>query len=168
MKAAPSLRRPDQVAEAIRARGAVHLRVFGGSMMPWVRPGDILTVRHVEPARLHPGDIILYFRAGRMFVHRLLRVYRKGGRLFFLAKGDAMPRADAPVEESGVLGRISTVQRGRRLLNLDSPSQKRAARLLAKISPASRYYYPAGRLAWRLVSSAERLIGNEHKEGVRS
>jgi hypothetical protein len=98
---------PDLFREVLRRFGAARLRVFGGSMWPAVRPGDVVHVRAVLPADLATGDVILFVRHGALFAHRL--VGRQGHVL--RTRGDAHWRRDPPLRPSQVLGRVERVCR---------------------------------------------------------
>ncbi len=59
------------VSEAVRAVGRVRLRVSGTSMVPSMRPGDLITVERAGTAEIAPGEIVVFARAGRLVVHRV-------------------------------------------------------------------------------------------------
>src|SRR5260221_9423978 len=61
----------DLAADVIRRFGALRLRVNGFSMLPSIWPGDIAWVSRVVAFR--PGDVVLFSRKGRRFVHRVVR-----------------------------------------------------------------------------------------------
>ena len=88
--------------------GRARLRVFGFSMWPAVRPGDVLHVQAVPPDDLARGDVILFVRHGALFAHRLVG---RTGRLL-RTRGDAHWRRDPLLRPSQVLGRVERVCRG--------------------------------------------------------
>ena len=88
--------------------GRARLRVFGLSMWPAVKPGDVLEVRAVPAHDLLPGDVILFVRHGALFAHRLVG---RTGRLL-RTRGDAHWRCDPLLRPSQVLGRVERVCRG--------------------------------------------------------
>ena len=98
-------------AALIRARGRLRLGVHGSSMLPAIRPRDVLLVRACAASRARVGDIVVFVREGRLFSHRV--VARHGARL--VTRGDAVPEADAPVEPSELLGCVRRVVRGSRV-----------------------------------------------------
>jgi signal peptidase I len=76
--------------------------VMSGSMEPTVSPGDVVLVRPVEPAGLHPGQIVLVDdpdRPGQLRMHRLVGV--EDGRLRL--QGDANPRVDSSLVEAAAV-----------------------------------------------------------------
>ena len=98
---------PGLFRDVLRRFGSARLRVFGLSMWPSVRPGDVLHVETVPPGDLTPGDIILFVRHGALFAHRL--VGRRRGLL--RTRGDAHWRSDPLLRPSQVLGRVERVDR---------------------------------------------------------
>ena len=57
----------------IRRFGTRRLRVNGFSTLASIWPGDVVCVQW-RPDAYGPGDIILYTRNGRLFVHRLVEM----------------------------------------------------------------------------------------------
>jgi hypothetical protein len=96
------------VRQVLQQFGAVRLRAMGGSMLPAIRPGDILDIRHAALSIVVAGDIVLFERAGALFVHR---VVRRDGRTL-TTRGDAHWRADPPIDASQLLGTVTGLSRG--------------------------------------------------------
>jgi signal peptidase I len=95
--------------EVLRSSGALRLRVTGWSMLPTVMPGDTLVIERISPDAVSEGDIVLFVRDRRFFVHR---VVTKGSHdAAILTCGDAMPAVDPPVPGSNLLGRVSLILR---------------------------------------------------------
>jgi len=96
--------------EVLRSSGSLRLRVTGWSMLPTVMPGDTLLIDRIDSDAVSEGDIVLYGRDRRFFVHR---VVAKGEpqKTEFVTRGDAMPSNDPPVPESDLLGRVSFILR---------------------------------------------------------
>jgi hypothetical protein len=93
--------------------GRCRLRVSGTSMLPTLWPGDVVSIESRRLSELRAGDIVLYERRGRFFLHRLvaLPAERFPGRL--VTRGDSMPQADPAVRVESVLGVLATVRRGK-------------------------------------------------------
>jgi signal peptidase I len=101
----------DLAAEVLKRFGELRLVARGSSMVPSIYPGDLVTVRSAPVAEARHGDIVLYFRDGRFWIHRLMRKWRDGSHLFFATRGDALPQEDPSVAESQVLGFVASVVR---------------------------------------------------------
>ena len=93
--------------EVLRTTGQVQLAAFGYSMLPSLWPGDLLTVEARPLAQTGVGDVVLFARLDRFFIHRVLQIEK--GRL--ITRGDAMPTKDAPVSAEELLGVVTRVQR---------------------------------------------------------
>ncbi len=138
------------VAEVLRSAGVVRLRVRGKSMMPWIRPSDVLLVRRVEMRQVSPGDVVVLARAGQLVVHRVIRRCGTIGQPLLVTKGDAVRDADTPVFSSELLGRVTSMHRDGRRINLDTVRQAALGRLLARVSSSSRLWHLVARAARRL------------------
>jgi len=114
MAAAPSAEsvKCELLAETLRLHGRARLRVQGSSMLPSLRPGDVLRVERRRPAEVAAGTIILYSREQRLFAHRVLRKEDSGGDSTLLVRGDRLPRPDPPVLPDELLGEVTWVERG--------------------------------------------------------
>jgi hypothetical protein len=104
----------DVAAEILRSFGSLRLRVTGHSMLPSIWPGDTLVVERRSFVRIVPDDIVLYFREGRLFAHRVIRIIDASGNARLITQGDALPKKDAPVSSAELLGRVSEIIRGSR------------------------------------------------------
>ena len=80
-------------------------------MLPTLWPGDILTVQSVRPEQVAPGEIVLYMRQDRFFIHRIVSTNLKRNQAFLVTRGDCMFEDDPPVDRSELLGRIVEVRR---------------------------------------------------------
>jgi len=146
------------VAEALQYRGQVALRVYGTSMLPWVRSGDVAMIHNVSLDTVRCGDVVLFRRGDRLYVHRIVekRGWRGGAR--FLAKGDANPHADGVIGQEEILGRVVNLYRGTRLIDLDSPGQLMLGLLIAQFSRRCSLGYLLTRLASGLARPARRVL----------
>lgn len=80
-------------------------------MLPTLWPGDVLTVHFVRPEQLEPGEIVLYMRQDRFFIHRIVSKNLMQDEAFLVARGDSMSEDDPPIERSELLGKIIEVHR---------------------------------------------------------
>ena len=99
--------RLELAVQTLQSFGTVRLKVTGISMLPSLWPGDLLTIRSQSFEQASPGDIILYRRDQRMFIHRVIR---KNGDIL-IAGGDCMPRPDPAVTRDEVLGKLLNIRR---------------------------------------------------------
>jgi signal peptidase len=98
--------------EVLRSTGKLQLRVTGTSMLPTLWPGDLLSIqsKHVEPVQ--PGEVVLFQRENRLFIHRVVRSFAVKGQHLFITRGDCMPQTDPAITEQHVLGKVMEIQRG--------------------------------------------------------
>jgi signal peptidase I len=151
-------REPAYISRNVRSRGSACLRALGGSMFPWIRPGDLLFVRKCEFETISRGDVILFEQGGRFFAHRVIRRVllagvesRSNKNHALVTKGDALDGEDSPVSADQFLGRVIRVHRRRRHIDLQSLWRTLLGRVLARLSSKSALLYRPMRKAKRLL-----------------
>jgi signal peptidase I len=153
----PSASISNSIAHKLRANGSVCFRVLGASMFPWIRTGDLVFVRTCSPEQAGRGDVVLFERDARLFVHRVIRRDTNGfgdgaaRDSTLITKGDALDAEDAPITRAEFLGRVIRVYRGSRHLDMESMGRILLGRLLARMSPASVLVYRPLRTAKHLL-----------------
>lgn len=80
-------------------------------MLPTLWPGDLLTVQSRCTEQAEPGEIVLYMRRDRFFIHRIVSKNLTNDAAFLVTRGDCMPAADPPVRRSELLGKVTEVWR---------------------------------------------------------
>lgn len=154
-------RRLDDVVRIIQLlaqQGRVTLRVQGSSMLPWVKPGDVAVIRRAGIDDVRCGDVALFKRESRLFVHRLVEKHGTLREAQFLAKGDAHPGPDGMIDRDLLLGRVVRIFRGDRQIDLDSPRQLALGLVLSQLSRKSAYWYPVARVLALFAQSVRRLF----------
>lgn len=109
----PALRASDAIAqatEALAAFGRLKLRLTGTSMLPALRPGDVVEFQAFQATQAAAGEIILFRRDGGLVAHRV--VSRTEDSL--ITQGDSLAAPDHPVLHADVLGRGVRLTRGNR------------------------------------------------------
>ncbi len=81
-------------------------------MLPTLWPGDVLTVQCLCAGQAEPGEIVLYMRHGRFFVHRIVSRNLSPGSASLITRGDCMPADDPPIGRSELLGKVAGIERG--------------------------------------------------------
>jgi signal peptidase I len=145
-----------EISRKMRLQGSVCLRVLGGSMTPWIRSGDLVFIKRYDFERVSAGDVVLFERAGRFFVHRMMgpeQTVRAGEKVVrLITKGDALDGLDAPVSPEEFLGRATRIHRGHRHIDLESFNRIILGRIVARFSRMSPFLYRALRFAKHLFS----------------
>jgi signal peptidase len=106
------------VAEVVRTFGGIRLRVTGTSMLPAVRPGDVLTIGRVRLEEISPGELVLARRSTRLFAHRV-RGYARSHEPYLTTRGDRLPHDDPPVFRSDLVGKVTALERNGRQIAPD-------------------------------------------------
>jgi hypothetical protein len=142
--------------EIIRTFGEVRLRVYGTSMAPCILPGDLVSIERASLQDISPREIVLYLRNGRLFAHRV--VERKvaptaGGyeEPCLITRGDRLSHNDPPVFSSDLLGRIVSVKRGNRKVELPGMESNRLIARLLRASDRVTYLYVRLAASWRTL-----------------
>jgi hypothetical protein len=136
--------------DALRQSGSLRLQVQGASMLPALWPGDEVEIARCSLSDAHPGEIVLAFREGRFFLHRLRARFRASG---FVARGDSMPNSDPVFPADAFLGRVVRVVRSGHAV----PISSRLRPLDRALGILFCYCGPARRVVLRLHS--RRLAG---------
>jgi Peptidase S24-like len=154
-------RRLDDVVKIIQLlaeQGRVTLRVRGSSMLPWVKAGDVAVIRRAGIDDVRCGDVVLFQRESRLFVHRLVEKHGTLRDAQFLAKGDAHPGPDGMIGRELVLGRVVRLHRGDKRIDLDTPRQLALGLIVSQLSRKSAYWYPLARAAALFTQSVRRAF----------
>ncbi len=99
-------------------------------MVPLLWPGDQVTVQHSDPSEIEPDLIVVFRQNQRLIVHRVM--HRVGDCI--VARGDARPRCDHPVNVSQVLGRVESIRRNGRTVRLQPRFWQHAAAFILRRS----------------------------------
>jgi signal peptidase I len=119
----------DLSTELLGRGKCVRFRAPGRSMYPTIRENEAITVEPVAPQDVKVGDIILYRSEQSVVAHRVMRIETgKGDTLRFILREDTLGTLDAPVEAEEVLGKVVSVERAGR--DVDLYSMRAKARLL--------------------------------------
>ena len=106
------------------------MTVFGNSMSPFIRNGDLLTLSPIEDRKPEVGDIVAYEQARnqKLIIHRLIRKEKN----WFVMKGDNCQDEDEGVPDSHLLGIVTRVERKNRVRNFGINQFKMMAKWLSQ------------------------------------
>lgn len=116
----------------------VKICLDGDSMRPLIRRGaDKVTVVPLRrPVR--PGDIVLFADPdGRYVVHRVW----KCGKNKVVTLGDHCNKPDAPLDADRIWGIVTKLERGNRVLTLDTAPARFLGRIWMTLLPVRMGYY---------------------------
>jgi signal peptidase I len=141
--------------EILNSGLSLRIRATGRSMVPFLKGGEILTIKKGPDSSFHIGDLIFFkTRYGSLLLHRIIRKQYRD-MVLLQTKGDAVPGADEPVSEHDILGKVYKIEKilssGRtKHIDMESPLWKTINYLLAIISSLqSRMYLVLTYLAVR-------------------
>jgi signal peptidase I len=134
--------------EVLQSSGRLRLQVTGTSMLPTLWPGDLLSIESSSSRQVCAGEIVLYERDGRMFVHRVVQVSVDGDGAI-TTRGDCMPGNDLPLSPTGILGRVTELRRRNQRITIPA-NIARSQRLLGWLLCRSDLFYRAG-LHWHAI-----------------
>ncbi len=99
----------DLIRSTLKSGKAFRFRVRGGSMMPFIRGGDVIAIYPEGNHEIGTGDIIAFVlsQTGTMFVHRVVLKQRR----FFLTRGDNLVKDDGWISGKNILGKVVRVER---------------------------------------------------------
>jgi hypothetical protein len=101
---------------------ALRFRAQGGSMVPLVRDGDVVTVQPANPAQVRVGDLALCCTAAdRVVVHRVIRKEAGGEGFRFVVQGDAVSQPDGWIPAAQLYGRVLALERDGTRIDVDRP-----------------------------------------------
>ncbi len=96
----------------------------GYSMYPTLRTGDKGIVQKWNANDVKIGDIVVFKTNNKLVAHRLIDIYYREGVRIFIAKGDKNNHTDEPFDGSAIVGKITSFQRKKRILRMDSTGMK--------------------------------------------
>ncbi len=142
---------PDRYRQAAQeiARGEMLcLTITGASMMPILRPGDMLIVQPVEGAP-SPGEIVVAQRDHDWITHRLMRVEAQ----WCFLRGDNARSLDEPIALADVVGRVTAIERAGHTLDLQRGVWPITNQVLSW----------SGRWQMRVLGAGRNLAGQGHR-----
>jgi len=108
--------RCDLAGEVLRNSGALRVKALGWSMVPSILPGDTVFISNCGITEVDRGDIVLFSREQRFFIHRVITIDDCGDQQMLATRGDAMPHNDPPVRASELLGKVEHIIRNGKLI----------------------------------------------------
>jgi len=117
-------------AEVLRRGSPLRIKARGGSMLPFLRDGDVASVMPATTREIGVGDVICYETPpSRLFVHRVIE--RK--QAWLVAKGDALAFADV-IEPPQLLGKVVAIERHGKVTRLDTRIGRWQSRAIVAVS----------------------------------
>jgi len=158
-----------ELSKDLLARGVcLRFQARGGSMRPLISDGDILEVQPIEVAEVRVGDVI-FFRGhrGNMLAHRVVyKTQAENGETILIAKGDTASQCDRPVCPDYLFGKVISIERRQKRVELDSGLIKLMGLLWAKVPFVGFRLYPFLQMGKRKVLKVANKVSNLAKIGA--
>lgn len=138
------------VGESVRRCEGIRLPAVGTSMVPAIHPGDVLSIQPVDPKEVSRGDIVMYAREQVLVVHRVVRTSADSREPYFVTRGDRSLRDDAPIDAGELLGRVVSIERRNRRVNV-YPFSNRVRQVLGLVlrrSDRATYLFLRANALW--------------------
>jgi hypothetical protein len=120
----------------------LRFRARGGSMVPWICDGDVLSVVPKAQVEVRVGDVVLYRDSpGKIVVHRVVAEQGQQEARRLLIRGDWRSQADGWISDTEVLGKVVAVERGERRIELSRGLRRLSQHLWFRFQPFSSTGY---------------------------
>ena len=119
---------PRLLSQVLDRCGEARIRVAGTSMLPSIRPADVLHIRSVDITSVRRDDVILFEMGRRLFAHRVVQAGRRGLERVLITRGDMHSHDDPPVTEAHLLGRVEAQVRNGSVMPPGRAPWRRAGR----------------------------------------
>lgn len=146
---AGSILKCELAAEVLRSFGILRFAATGWSMLPSIWPGETLVVERVNQDQVRIGDVVLVGREGRLCAHRVIGTSGSPENRQWITQGDAQPVPDLPVAGDELLGRVTYLIRGGRLVPVParlSVVENLVAKIVRRSTPAARAFIYLNRM----------------------
>jgi signal peptidase I len=108
----------------------IQFMVVSNSMSPLIRAGDSLVADIIKPDAIKPGDIVLIRREADFLTHRALKLINHR----WLTKGDSTVEMDPRSKTNNIIGRVVTIHKPDRSIQLQTGQWTRLNPILARLS----------------------------------
>lgn len=140
-------------AKQLRNGQSVRMNIKGDCMRPFIKKGASVIVKPIEFHETRIGDTIVYARTLKhgFTAHRLIgRRKDPLGRIFLFTKGDVNIHGDFPVYPKDFYGKVVTIEKNGKLINLETRLRCFLGYLIA--------YLSYGLALWREMVSQPHLF----------
>jgi signal peptidase I len=123
-------------------------------MVPSILPGDLVSIRKASLHDISQGEVVLFSQNGRLIVHRV--VDRKVAatpespvETQLITRGDRSRHEDPPISSTELLGRVVSIERNNRKVELSAYGSSGPIVRLLQASDHLTYLYLRLSACWR-------------------
>jgi len=128
----------------IEVKKKQYFEATGYSMWPFLRQQDRIIVEQNGCADLRPGNVVVYESDGKPLCHRLVRKIISAGKYLLFTRGDYVQSwRTEKVEEEQVVGRVSAIIRGSKIISLRGKWQTVGGRIIVLVFPLVAWFVAA-------------------------
>jgi len=91
-----------------------HIRTFGESMLPILKPNDIVYFTKVPYLNIQVNDIVVFSQKNQLITHRV--IYKTP--YYLLCKGDNNRQLDGKIKKVQIIGKVEKILRKKQLFNI--------------------------------------------------
>lgn len=122
---------PNEILALIKkSKKTITFQVNGFSMLPFISEGDKITVMKIDLDRIKVGDLIVFESNKSFVIHRIIKIVREDGSLFFWEKGDNR-KFPTKISAKQVIGKVIKITRSNKEINLLTLKEKIKSRIFA-------------------------------------
>ena len=137
----PSRSTSEMSMSILKSKQKVALKLNGYSMYPFIKPGDIGTIVKCSISSLRIGEIVVFKQQNNWIAHRLLKKQNIDDAIVLIAKGDTSRKNDRPIEEDMFIGRLTTLNRNGRTIDLDSKKRMITSLLVVRTTKINSPFF---------------------------
>jgi hypothetical protein len=137
----------------------LRIRVSGSCMAPFLQPGDIVVIQRADHTDLKKGAIAAYkAESGAIIVHRFHGRDTNLGETALKLRGDLSPAVFEYLNPEQILGRVTAVQRGTRIIAIDTWYWRLLGIICAKTHPIPSLLTPPKHIPRKLAAGMLSLL----------
>ncbi len=142
----------DLSSQIVLNGGSFCFKARGWSMYPFIRDGDVLTIQQADPSALRTGDVIFYrIHNNRTVAHRIVSKKYRNNHVMLFVRGDSMFGSDGWIQSEQIIGQVTSLQRGQKVMRLTRGFLNRIMKLWVSI-------HPIGPLSIRIAVKVRQLL----------
>ncbi|MGQ1946926.1 signal peptidase I [Geofilum sp. OHC36d9] len=144
------------LASLLKDGQSAKVRIRGLSMLPWLIPGDGITVQPLNKNRLRVGQVIVFQGEDNWVAHRLIKINPQNNT--YITRGDANLRNDKPLSLHQIKGIVIMVSP--KHFFWSNWALGRTGKYLATLQPyTAPLFWLMGRIALVIRRAMKRAIG---------
>lgn len=125
-----------EIMSVVLAKGGnMRIRATGGSMLPFIRNHDVITIAPLSQSKIRLGDIVAFINSKKeknihLRIHRVVKLISNGT---FLIRGDnSSSHPDGIVPMDQILGKVIKIERDSRIIPFGMGFERRIIAMLSK------------------------------------